>query len=223
MPITLFDSGASETPARRHGTTSIAVGTVSNNLDLISEGKVLVRVPSIDRSVWATLVAVGAGSGRGLLFNPEIDDEVLVAFNQDDPNDAYLLGGLWSLSNGLPVSDFTETLRKRVLKTGVMDLPGSKLEFDDGLQKITLTNSLEQKVVMGPESLEITSGVNTIRLGSPITPPMIQITSTAGTISMDSSGMITISATQTLNITAPNININGGNISVLGTNVRINS
>jgi len=62
MPYTLYDSTAAE-KKREKGMlpTSIAPGIVKNNCDLIRQGKVLVRIPSLDQEVGEGL---GAQAGQ---------------------------------------------------------------------------------------------------------------------------------------------------------------
>ena len=89
----LFQAGVddAEKPA-----SNILVGTVTNNIDLLAQGKVLVRIPSLDQEVWARLCAPGAGKDAGLFYVPRNDDEVLLGLNNGDPEDAFIIGGLWS-------------------------------------------------------------------------------------------------------------------------------
>lgn len=49
-----------------------------------------------DESHWARLSAPGAGANRGLVWVPDVGDEVLLAFEHGDINRPYVLGGLWS-------------------------------------------------------------------------------------------------------------------------------
>ena len=53
-------------------------------MDLV-QGKVLVRLPSLNQEVWARLTAPGAGRGTGLFHAPNANDEVLVALIHADP------------------------------------------------------------------------------------------------------------------------------------------
>jgi uncharacterized protein involved in type VI secretion and phage assembly len=50
----------------------------------------------------ATLMS---GGDRGMWFMPEEGDEVLVAFNQGDVNDPYIIGFLWNGQQKPPTSD----------------------------------------------------------------------------------------------------------------------
>jgi uncharacterized protein involved in type VI secretion and phage assembly len=146
---------------------SIAPGVVTNNLDLIAQGIVQVRIPALPAfEPWARLAAIGAGSSRGFLWVPERDDEVLVAFNQNDERDAYILGGLWNTLDRPPRLLPTDFLIKRVIKTGKTGGIGHEIEFDDALQSITITTSTEQKITIDPLMIELknTAGTLTIKM-----------------------------------------------------------
>ena len=54
-----------------------------------------------------------AGKRRGVFFMPEIDDEVLVAFEHGDFNRPYIVGYIWNGVDTPPESD----LQNRVLVT----------------------------------------------------------------------------------------------------------
>ena len=45
---------------------------------------------------WMTLMAPNAGPGRGIMFVPEIGDEVWVAFEEGDPERGRILGSTWN-------------------------------------------------------------------------------------------------------------------------------
>jgi uncharacterized protein involved in type VI secretion and phage assembly len=165
VPIRLFESDTHEEQAPSSGAaSSIVTGTVVSNLDLVNEGKVLVRIPSIDAEVWARLCAPGAGSGAGLLYVPRSDDEVLIAITQGNPEDAFVLGGLWSASDTPPVDSGAEALYKRVLKTGVEEGTGHKVEFDDVEQSITIVTSTKQKVTIDPTTIELANTAGTLKV-----------------------------------------------------------
>ena len=61
--------------------------------------RVKVKYPWLDNeheSNWARVASPGAGATRGLLMTPEVNDEVLVAFEHGDMNRPYVVGGLWN-------------------------------------------------------------------------------------------------------------------------------
>ncbi len=66
------------------------------------QGRVEVRLPwAVDPvrgplQVWARLATLMAGAERGTWFVPDIDDEVLVAFEAGDVRRPYVVGALWN-------------------------------------------------------------------------------------------------------------------------------
>src|SRR5215475_3124836 len=77
----------------------VVVGVVTNNQDPENLHRVKVRFPWLDldhESHWARVVATMAGNGRGAYFLPEVDDEVLVAFEHGSLEHPYVLGSLWN-------------------------------------------------------------------------------------------------------------------------------
>src|SRR5262245_59569454 len=140
---TLYDSAAKERASKRPPHTSVAPGIVKNNCDLVVQGKVLVRIPTLDQEVWARLTATGAGNGTGHFHVPNIDDEVLVALVHSNPVDAYILGGMWSTKVSPPIAPVpTDVPTKRVIRTGLTAAVGHEIEFDDLLQTITITSAM---------------------------------------------------------------------------------
>jgi phage baseplate assembly protein gpV len=165
----------------KHHGYSIAPGIVKDNFNLLSEGKVQVRIPSLpDFEPWARVVSVGAGSGRGFLWIPQVDDEVLVGFNKNDDGDAYILGGLWSLMNQPPASDPVDFLSKRIIKTGVKDSPlAHTIEIDDAEQSIKIKTSSSQQITLDLDkiSIETSQGLLKITMDVVNVPPAISIES----------------------------------------------
>ncbi len=91
-------------PTRLQPGNTHLVGIVTDNKDPQGWGRVRVKFPTLTpeddgsahASYWARVVAVGAGSDRGLDCLPEIDDEVLVAFEHGNIHRPYVIGGVWN-------------------------------------------------------------------------------------------------------------------------------
>lgn len=80
-------------------TLGVVVGIVTSNDDKDNMGRVKVKFPWLSdehASDWARLSTPGAGPDRGLFLLPEVNDEVLVAFEHGDINKPYVVGGLWN-------------------------------------------------------------------------------------------------------------------------------
>jgi uncharacterized protein involved in type VI secretion and phage assembly len=162
VPFRLYDSARTE--KKKEEGANVVSGVVINDCDLINQGKVLVRIPSLDQEVWARLSAIGGGSGAGFFYNPRVDDEVLVAIGEGGPENAYILGGMWSSDDPPPVSDITEAQTKRVLKTGLKGGIGHEVEFDDALQSIKIVSSTKQKITIDATKIELTNTAGTLTI-----------------------------------------------------------
>jgi phage protein D/phage baseplate assembly protein gpV len=130
----------------------VFVGIVTNNDDPDKMGRVKVKIPMLTEdheSNWARVVMPMAGPGRGFYILPEINDEVLVAFEHGDIHRPYVIGAIWNGSDKLPeesVLGSGGTVDRRVLYTRA----GHKMDFDDtqGSTKFTLTTAGGHKILM---------------------------------------------------------------------------
>ncbi|SFM60619.1 Rhs element Vgr protein [Chitinophaga sp. YR627] len=98
-----------ETPAAGllpavHGLQIAVVVQLESDPD--GEDRILVKMPltdNNDKGTWARMASLDAGKERGYYFRPEIGDEVIVGFVNDDPRFAVVLGMLHSSKNPAPV------------------------------------------------------------------------------------------------------------------------
>jgi Uncharacterized protein conserved in bacteria len=165
MGEALLDNLAQSEARPRNRGFAIAPGVVTNNLDFLGQGRVKVKILSRESfEPWARVSAVGASASRGFVWIPQIDDEVLVAFSENDLSSAYVLGGLWSMMNRPPLSLPTDFLIKKVIKTGMTDSLGHEIEFDDAQQSITITTSTKQKITIDPLKIELTNMAGTLSI-----------------------------------------------------------
>jgi uncharacterized protein involved in type VI secretion and phage assembly len=174
MSGTLFDFMGAE-GERRDRVDGVAIGIVTNNQDPDKLGRVKLRFPwreSQDETGWVRVAALMAGSGRGSFFLPEVNDEVLVAFEQGDIRKPYVIGALWNGQDKPPAdnSDGKNNIRKFTSRSG------HELIFDD--------NSDQNK-----EKVQLhTSAGHTITLDDDPSAGKIQITSRAGhSVTLDDS------------------------------------
>lgn len=115
-----------------HPGQTLLVGRVTNNNDPQGWGRVRVKFPTLTEeheSNWARVIGTGAGSSRGFDCLPEVDDEVLVAFEHGDIHRPYVIGGVWNGKDAPPeqVADTVAggNVRLRTFKTRV----GHTLQF----------------------------------------------------------------------------------------------
>lgn len=91
--------GLTSAPCAGAAARGVVVGLVSDAHDPSGQGRVKLTFPWLSDdyvSDWARTVQPGAGRNRGAMVVPEVGDEVLVAFEQNDPHRPYVLGGLFN-------------------------------------------------------------------------------------------------------------------------------
>ncbi len=131
-----------EPPGGSERLFGVAIGIVTNNKDPDGIGRVKVALPWMSEEVesdWARVVAPMAGSGRGVYFLPEVNDEVLVAFEHGNPDMPYVLGGLWNGQDKPPASNSNGENNVRTIKSR----SGSEIRLTDteGDAKIEIIDS----------------------------------------------------------------------------------
>ncbi len=76
----------------------LQIGVVTQiEKDPLGEDRVLVKLPLVDadaEGIWARQSLLDAGDSRGSFFRPEVGDEVVLGFVNDDPRHAVMLGML---------------------------------------------------------------------------------------------------------------------------------
>ena len=160
------------------GISGLQIGKVvqlENDPD--GEDRILVKLPIIDpnaQGLWARAASLDAGAERGAFFRPEIDDEVIVGFINDDPRDAVVLGMLHSSAKPAPITaqdvnhekGFTTRSKMHLhfhdqTKTITIDTPaGNSVKLDEAGMSITIQDQNGNKVVLSPSGIDIESPKN---------------------------------------------------------------
>jgi phage protein D/phage baseplate assembly protein gpV len=144
----------------------VVVGVVTNVNDPDGLARVKVKLPTISdklESNWARLVNPMAGPGRGFEFIPEVNDEVLVAFENDDINKPYILGSLWNGKDKPPeASNSIVASNGKVEKRVIYSRSGHKITIDDsdGKEKISIVDKT------GKNSIDIDSSSNHVAINA---------------------------------------------------------
>jgi phage protein D len=120
----------------------VVIGVVTNLMDPLMMGRVKVKFPWIPstppiESDWARVASVGGGSAGGMMILPEINDEVLVAFEHGDINYPYIVGMLWNGIDRPP--DPAAVLAGKVVKRTFVSRSGHTIVFDDTTGKEAIT------------------------------------------------------------------------------------
>lgn len=138
------------------------------------EHRVQVRIPllgSNEEGVWARVARLDGGSERGSFFLPEIGDEVVLGFLDDDPRHPVVLGMFNSSAKPAPLdaSDdnnekgFVSREKIRLIfddgkKSVLIETPGgSSLAITDDEKKIILKDSNGNTIEMGPDGISLES------------------------------------------------------------------
>jgi len=113
---------------------SLVIGIVTDNQDPEKAARVKVKFPwlsSDHASDWARVVSVGAGAKRGIQFIPEVNDEVLVGFEQGDIHHPYVLGGLWNGIDAPPLEQGKAVSGGKVQQRVIQSRAGHLILLDD--------------------------------------------------------------------------------------------
>ncbi len=161
---------------------NVVIGLVTNNKDPDELGRVRCKFPWLsddDESAWARVVSPMAGNGRGMLYLPEVDDEVLVAFEHGDIHRPFVVGALWNGQDATPITADQAVggdgkVNQRVIKSR----SGHTVILDDtaGAEEITIVDK---------------TGNNKIVFHSPDNSMQIRV---QGDLTIEAQGKITLSA-----------------------------
>jgi phage protein D/phage baseplate assembly protein gpV len=207
-PTGLVDVLAGETRSsfRRDGLVVGLVTMVGNSQG--SAGDVKVKYTAVGDQVesnWARIVTLGAGSGRGMTFLPEVNDEVIVGFEGGDARRPIVLGGVY---NGRDVPVEFGVQNNAVSKRRITSRLGHFVELGDGTdpqsQHIQLILAGNQHLVrLGKDKLDAT-----VPAGTPVT-----IASGTASIQIDQAGAITLSGKKITLKSETDVEISGVNIT----------
>jgi uncharacterized protein involved in type VI secretion and phage assembly len=193
----------------------VVIGVVTNNQDPDGMGRVKVKFPwlsDVDESDWARVAAPMAGKQRGAYFLPEVDDEVLVAFEHGDARFPYVVGALWNGKDAPPATNGDGKNNVRIIQSRSGHVV--KLNDEDGKETIEIIDKSQKN------SIVIDTAKNTITV---TTDKDIIFSATKGTIKLDaqnveisSSAATKVKAGSTMNVEA------SGTMTVKGATVNIN-
>ncbi len=123
----------------------VVIALVTNNDDPDKLGRVKLKFPWLAEeyeSDWARLAQLGAGPSAGAVFLPEVNDEVLVAFEHGDVRRPYVVGSLYNGQDKPSLGDGLVSGGK-VKRSGFVSRKGHRLVFfdDDGKSGIALISA----------------------------------------------------------------------------------
>jgi phage protein D len=223
LDLTSGGVGSRDDQARIDG---VVPAIVTDANDPEQRCRVKVRFPWLSgdyESEWARTVQPGAGRNRGAVVVPEVNDEVLVAFEQGDVRRPFVLGGI---HNGVDLPNVGSALVNgsgQVDRRGFISRKGHALVFFDG---------------MGKEGVALLTGDKAMRISLNKTGMAIKISSSGdveitGTrnVKVESGAAMTVKAGTTmaieagakLDLKAPMVTVTGnGPVQVKGTPIQLN-
>jgi phage protein D len=212
----LVSGGSSPAGSTVAGVVPALVTDVRDPEDL---GRVKVTFPWLSdnyTSDWTRVAQVGAGSQRGAVFLPEVNDEVLVAFDRGDWRQPYVLAGLHNgvdkppLGPGL-VDGSTGAVKRR----GMVSKDGHMLIFfddpsKDGVALLTGDKGLKISLNKTQTTISISSSGQVKIEGSQ-------------DVSIKSGANLTLQGGSKLSLSAPSIEIKAdADVTVSGTPIKLN-
>ncbi|MES2554498.1 MAG: type VI secretion system tip protein VgrG [Bacteroidota bacterium] len=212
-PVQKTESQLSETTALS-GIKGLYNATVKQmHDDPNNQFSILVTIPVLDPSgtgIWARISQFYASSNAGAFFLPEVGDEVIVGFLNDDSGSPVILGSVYSSPQHQPDSSL-QPQERNPLKA-IVSRSGIALMFDDDNKILSLKTPSNNSIVMSDKDKMITiqdQNGNVFSL------------SNSG-ISMKSPKSISIQSDQILSLEGTQgiqLKSSGGDISLQGMNI----
>lgn len=195
--------------------TGVVVGIVTNNQDPDKMGRVKLKFPWLsdeEEGYWARMAVPMAGNERGTYFLPEVNDEVLVAFEQGDARFPYVVGALWNGKDAPPAENGDGKNNIRVIKSRSGHV--IRLTDEEGKEKIELVDKSGNNSVVfdtAGNTITITADKDIVLSASKgsikLNARQIEVTSSADAKIEAGAGM-DVKASATMNIKGQVVNIN---------------
>ena len=168
------DGGSSSHTTRHYGKYR---GTVTDNADPRSQGRIRVQVPEILADVdsgWALPCAPFAGDKLGAYAIPPVGAGVWVEFEAGDPSRPIWVGGWWS-SDKVPTDEAGSTATPDVKVSRSVE--GLLLAFHDDTKTIALSDSDGQNIL----KIEVKGGTVTLKASTKVVveAPLIELVADA--------------------------------------------
>jgi uncharacterized protein involved in type VI secretion and phage assembly len=145
-----------------------------SNEDPDGEHRIRVKMPLVNEKsdgTWARMAAIDAGKERGFFFHPEVGDEVVLGFLNDDPRQAVILGMLHSSAKAAPLQGSDDNHEKVYQSRSKMKLyfhdqkkilrletpAGNKLTLSEEDKAIKIADQNGNKITMNQDGIKIES------------------------------------------------------------------
>ncbi|HBB35677.1 MAG TPA: Rhs element Vgr protein [Cyanobacteria bacterium UBA8803] len=152
----------------------LQIGVVVSNEDPDGEHRVRVRMPLVNNEedgTWARVAAVDAGNERGFFCRPEVGDEVVLGFLNDDPRQAVIIGMLHSSAKPAPLAGSDDNHEKVYQSRSQLKLyfndeqklievatpAGNHITLSEADKAIKIEDQNGNKITMTPDGIKIES------------------------------------------------------------------
>ena len=159
------------------GIRGLQIGIVVSLEDPEGQDRIKVKTTTLDNNangIWTRVACLDAGNDRGTFFRPEIGDEVILGFINDDPNDPVVLGMLNSSAKKAPLTASDDNHEKGVFtrskmrihfnddkKTITIDTPaGNSIKLDESGKSIDIKDQNSNSISMSSSGIKIRSQMN---------------------------------------------------------------
>jgi phage baseplate assembly protein gpV len=188
------------------------IGIVTNIDDEEGAGRVKVKLPAQGddiESAWARMATLGGGSGRGLMFMPSVNDEVLVMFEQGDERRPLIIGSVWNGRDAPPFTAAEVQKNGKAHRWGLITPTGHKLTFvddatDDQRLEVAI-NDGKTLLWLGRKKVEIVANNTNLELRTGQASVLLK----QGSDVIIEANNITLNAKQALKMSGLQVEVNG--------------
>ena len=216
----LVGGGRDRSRASGPSVPGVVVGVVTGVDDPDNLGRVKLKFPWLAddyESWWVRVAQLGAGPDRGAVWLPEVNDEVLVAFEHGDTRSPFVVGSLWNGVDSPPLGDgLIDGSTGAVRRRGFVSRLGHRLVFLDddaksGIALLAADDSLKLSLNASDTTIKVSSDGSVEISGSK-------------SVQISSDGDISIHAGQSLELKGgTGVKIDGGpQVDIDGSVIQLN-
>ncbi len=193
------------------GIEGLQIGVVKKlDEDPNGQSRVQVSVPILQadtEGVWARLATFYASNQFGAFFIPEIGDEVILGYLNNDPSNPVILGSLYSSKLTPPYELTADNFTKAIVTRSEL-----KIEFDDDKKITTIITPGNNKIILSDDEKSILmqdQNDNKVELspdGIVMDSPKDISIKAKGKITIDAVGEISVSSKADVSVEGLNVN-----------------
>lgn len=202
----------------------VVAALVTDNKDPEERGRIKIKFPWMGDEAgeaWARHVTLN----KGMVFYPDVDDEVLVAFEHGDIDSPYIIGSLWNNQDKPPEKNSDGENNIKMIKTRsghtikindkegeekieIIDkTEGNKISIDSANNKISIVCAGDIELLASDGKIIIDATEIEIKSSTTIKTKDIEI-KPSGSAKIEASSGMDLKASGTMNIKGATVNIN---------------